>query len=181
MQYYLNSDNNIVIKRHIIIMFYPIAKFIFSLILIFFLYFISVYFLPNNEDNYLWNSIKTIDFLFILILLNYSFFSLISAIISYYNNIIVIGKDNIILIKCSLFLQNDIEVIDSYRIVKVDSFSHGILANAFWYGEVIIEQQKNEVKTLHYIPNTFNILNIIKKQREKILSEWQSKENFKSN
>lgn len=127
------------------------------------------------------NSIKNINFVFILILLNYSFFSFILSIISYHNNIIVIGKDNIILLKCSLFLKNDIEVIYSYRIVKVDSFSHGILANAFSYGDVIIEQQKNEVRTLHYIPDTYNILNIIKKQREKILAESQSKENFKPN
>lgn len=124
MQYYLNSDNNIIIKRHIIILFYPFAKFIFVLILTGFLYFISISFFPEAQDNSLWDYIKRLDFLFILILLNYAFFSVISAIISYYNNIIVIGKDNIIQIKCSLFLQNDIEVIDSYRIVKVDSFCH---------------------------------------------------------
>lgn len=181
MKYYFNSDNNIIIKRHIIILFYPFAKFAFALILILFLYFISITFLPNSWDNVIWNYIKTIDFVFILILLNYSFFSLIFAIISYYNNIIIIWKDNIIQIKCTLFLQNDIEVIDSYRIVKVDSFSHGIIANTLWYGEIIIEQQKNEVKTFHFIPNTYNVLNIIKKQRENILSEPQWKEFYKSN
>lgn len=181
MQYYLNSDNNIIIKRHIIILFYPFSKFVFWMVLIFFLYFISINFLPPAEDNTVWDFIKTIDFLFIFILLNYSFFSLISSIISYYNNIVIIGKDNIILVKCSLFLQNDIEVIDCYRIVKVDSFSRWIIANALWYGEVIIEQQKNEVKRFHFIPQPYKLLSIIKKQRETILSDQQWKDIFKWN
>jgi hypothetical protein len=63
-------------------------------------------------------------------------------------------------------LQDDVEVIDSYRIGKVDSYSRWVFANLLWYGDIIIELWEKEVRTLHFISQPYIFLEIIKSQRQ---------------
>jgi hypothetical protein len=76
-----------------------------------------------------------------------------------------------------LILQDDVEVIDAYRIVKVDSYARGFFPNLFEYWDIIIEQQKNEVRTLHFIPNPYKFLEIMKQQRQNLLKEKEMMKN----
>jgi hypothetical protein len=40
-----------------------------------------------------------------------------------YNEMMIIHNDQIIMIKASLILMDDIEIIDAYRLMKIDSFA----------------------------------------------------------
>ena len=95
-------------------------KFIFLIGLSFFLYWISFKAIQAYPDiPYL----NVIFFIFVFGTLNYAFISLILSFIYYYFDLIVIYKDQIVMIKCSLFLRDDIEIVDAYRIMKVDGYS----------------------------------------------------------
>ena len=72
-------------------------------------------------------------------------------------------------------MRDDIEVIDSYRIVKVDGFSRGFFANVLWYWNLVIEQQRNDVRLFHFVPLPYKILLIIKQQREEVLADRKRK------
>jgi len=147
-------------------------KFIFLILLSFFLYWISLKVVAANPDiEYL----NIIFFLFIFGTLNYAFISLISSVIYYYYDLIVVYQDQIVMIKCSLILQDDIEIVDAYRIVKVDWYSRGIFANILWYWNLIIEQQKDDVRIFHFVPKPYKILLILKKQRDAVLEERKKK------
>ena len=92
----------------------------FLLTLSFFLYWLALNFVGIlDEIPY----VRVILFLFVFLTLNYAFISFILYLIYYSYNLIVIFKDQIVLIKCSLLLRDDLEIVDAYRIVKVDGFS----------------------------------------------------------
>lgn len=147
-------------------------KFVFLIGLSFFLYWLSFKVIASYPDiPYL----NVIFFLFVFWTLNYAFISLILSFIYYYFDLIVIYKDQIVMIKCSLILRDDIEIVDAYRVMKVDWYSRGFFANIFWYGNLIIEQQKDDVRIFHFVPKPYKILLIIKKQRDAVLEERKKK------
>ncbi len=176
MAYYTFWKNHIVIKKHLVIPFLRIAKCIFFLFIVGFLYFLSAFIIKHLWDSAL-KSMKYIIFFFIFALLNYAIFKLILWLIHYFNNIIIVSKDSLVILHCSLILQDDVEVIDAYRIVKVDSYARGFFPNLLGYGDIIIEQQKNEVRTLHFIPNPYKFLEIMKQQRQNLLKDKEVGQN----
>lgn len=46
--------------------------------------------------------------------------------------------------------------------MKIDVECHGLLANIFGYGHLIMEQQKDEVRTIHFIPKPYKIWQILR-------------------
>ncbi len=174
MVYYTRGKSHIVVKKHILIPLIKILKCCFLLIIAFFLYFISSSIVPHMGESIVW-SVKYSSFFFIFALINYAIFKLILWFIQYYNNIIIVSKDSLVILHCSLILQDDVEVVDSYRIVKVDSYSRWFFANLLGYGDIIIEQHKNEVRTFHFIPNPYKFLEIMKHQRQELLKEKEMK------
>ena len=82
----------------------------------------------------------------------------------YYNKLFIIAKDRIILIEGSLILQEDTEVMDLSKVMKVDVSCHGFFANVFNFGSLTIEQQKNEVRIIHFVPDPYHILRIIREK-----------------
>lgn len=147
-------------------------KFIFLIWLSFFLYWLSFKVIQTYPDiQYL----NVIFFIFVFGTLNYAFISLILSCIYYYFDLIVIYKDQIVMIKCSLILRDDIEIVDAYRIMKVDGYSRWLWANIFWYWNLIIEQQKDDVRVFHFIPKPYKLLLIIKKQRDAVLADRRKK------
>ena len=170
--HYSTRDWYTIIKRHYILLFFRLAKFGFLLLLVGLLYWFSLWFLSNYEDL---PFMRYLFFTFLFLLLNYAFFSLILSLIRYYFNLIVIYKDQIVFIHCTLLFRDDIEVFDSYRIMKVDGYARWFFANVLWFWTLVIEQQKNDVRLFHFIPKPYRILLIIKKQRESVLAERQKK------
>jgi len=170
----INNDCNCsIIKKHFILLLFSILKFIFFLLLSYIIYYIYILMSINIIESNLY--IKYILFFAIFIILNYSFVKFILDIIEYNNNLIIIQKDHIIILKASLILQDDIEIIDSYRVMKVDAFCHWIIANIIWYWNLIIEQQKDDVRVFHFIPTPFKVLKILREQKKNVLDERKKK------
>ncbi len=65
----------------------------------------------------------------IFLLINYSFLQLAIGIIKYYNNLVIIVRDKFIIVHSSLILQEDLEIMDLSKVMKVDVSVHGLLAN----------------------------------------------------
>ena len=160
---YENSGEHIIVERHFILIF---IKFLKSFIYSFFALIVYFIFLKFNNliDWHEWLNI--ILFVFMFVLINYSFFKFITYLIIYINNVIVLHKDQFFIIKSSLILKDDIENIDIYKIIKVDSFSHWFFSNVLWYWDFVIEQQKSEVRTFHYIANPHRLMKLFEEQRE---------------
>jgi hypothetical protein len=177
VHYIKKYENYIIIRRHFILLLFKIAKFIFLLITSFFLYWLQFkYWAIISADI---TSINYIVFGLCFMLLNYAFIWFIVYIIEYLNKLIIITNEEIIIIRSTLLLKDDIEVLDLYRVMSIDSFSHWLFANIFDYWVVIIEQQQAEnienIKRLYFIPNPQKFISLIKEKKIKIVAERKNR------
>lgn len=175
-----------IIRRHIISMFYKFFKFGFLFLFTVFLYFIITFYIEDlhrgmeishyysDDIHHTWHT-EIISFLVIFSILNYAFFCLIFDFVKYSYNLIIIYDDQIIMIKWSLLKHDRIEIIDSFKVVKVDAFLNWIFANILRFWNLVLELQKNEVKVFNFIPRPYEMLMIIKKQRENVLNDRRKK------
>jgi hypothetical protein len=97
----------------------------------------------------------------LLISVNYIFLQIILYGIEYYGKMMLITDTEVILIFTSFLLVDDIEFMDMKSILKVDVERHGILANIFDYGHLLLEQ-RNEIRTVHYVPYPHSLYQAIK-------------------
>lgn len=67
--------------------------------------------------------VNYIFFPLVFVLVNYSFFKFIFGAIEYFNYLFIIHNDQIFIINSSLIMRNDIEVVDAFKIVKLDAYS----------------------------------------------------------
>jgi hypothetical protein len=178
MVHYIEKyENYIIIRRHFILLLFKIAKFIFLIIISFFLYWLLFkYWAIISVDI---TSINYIVFAFCFILLNYAFLWFIVYVIEYMNKLIIITNEEIIFIRSTLLLKDDIEILDIYRVMSIDSVSHWLIANIFNYWVVIIEQQQAEnienIKKLYFIPNPQKFISLIKEKKLKIIEERKNR------
>jgi len=170
-------DNYIIIRRHFILLFFKLAKFVFLLIISLFLYWLFLKYWKIISTDL--KSINYIVFAFCFILLNYAFLGLTIYLIEYLNKLIIITDEEIIFIRSTLILKDDIEVLDLYRVMSIDSFSHWLIANIFNYWIVVIEQQQAEnienIKRLYFISSPFEFISLIKEKKQKILEERKNR------
>lgn len=168
---YFSVNWHCIIKKHPILALVFIIKFIFIIIVAIILSYISLAY-----KSVLWNEIVLyILFPIIFLLINYSFFKLILSLIEYNNYLFIIDKEQIFVINSSLFLRNDIEVIDAFKIIKIDAFSRWLLANLFWYWKIVIELQTKEERFFRFMPKPFLLLEKLKKQKNDLLEERKTK------
>lgn len=166
MTYIIKSDW-IIIRKHWIIILYKYIKLSVFLSLAFIFYYIGL-----KYRSVIWNDIIYYIFLpSILVLINYAFIKLILYYVRFYNNLLVIKNWQLIMIKSSLLFLDDIEFIDISKITKVDIFSKWFIPNIVWYWNLIVEQQRDQVKTFHFIPDVHKALHIIKGEKEKIIKK----------
>lgn len=100
----------------------------------------------------------------VLALANYSILQFALGMVRYYNKLVIIVRDRIIIVTSSLFLQEDIEILELSKVMKIDVECHGLLQNMLNYGALIIEQQKNDVRIMHLVPDPFMVLRIIREK-----------------
>jgi len=60
--------------------------------------------------------------------------------------------------------REDLEIMDLAKVMKIDVECHGLLANMFGYGHIIMEQQKDEVRRIHFIPKPFKVWQILRER-----------------
>ncbi len=166
MGYYQNQES-LAITKHYLMAYVSVAKFVFFLLLSCLFYYIGIQFWEELGNEFVTYIIFPLSFFF----LNYGFLKLMLGWIEYYNYLFIIKDDQIFVINCSLILKDDIEIIDSFKIIKVDSFGRGLMANIFHYGTVVIELQSREVRSFRFMPDPFRLVRELQKQRDMILSE----------
>lgn len=157
----LAEENYTIVTRHFINLLYLVAKFLF-LIIIAGILFVSLLVYKQNLNKETSDIISYVFFPVIFLLTNYSFIQLILGIIRYYNRLVIIVRDKFIILNSSLILQEDLEIMDLSKVMKVDVECHGLLASIFGYGHLIMEQQKDEVRTIHFIPQPYKVWQILR-------------------
>jgi hypothetical protein len=164
MTYYYETDNCIVVRRHFFLLLFRLFKFLFFIIVSGVLFFITF----RYRDVLQPIGCDWLLFAIAFILLHYAFFRFISEFIRHYNRLIVIHVDSIIILNASLMLKDDIEILDARKLIKIDKMSHGIISNFMGFGNIIIEQQNNDLRIFHYIPQIDKFLDACHRQREHI-------------
>ncbi len=166
---FFEEKEYVIITKHYIIAIIWIIKLIFFIFIVMFLtYFCYKY------KNIIWYDIVTYFMLpIILFILNFAFFRLILWFIFYYNNFILFLKNKIIILKSSLFLIDNLEIINIAKVTKIDVKMHGILKAILKYWDIIIEQQRDEVRILRFIPNPYKALRILSETSSYIDKEWK--------
>ncbi len=155
----IENDSTIVTK-HPIYLFYLLAKGV--LLLGIALGIGAVFTLYRNDVPE--GLVRYFVFPAVLVLANYALLQLALGIVRYYNKLLVVIRDRIVLITSSLFLQEDIEILELGKVMKIDVECHGLLPNFLNYGALIIEQQKNDVRVLHFIPDPYTVVRIIREK-----------------
>lgn len=166
-----DKKNYTIVRRHFITIFAKIVKAVFFLIIALILYYFTMSFKTN-----LWVDITHYVLLpIILILTIYWFIKIIFAFWENNNEILIIYNDQIIIIKASLILMDDIEVIDAYRLMKIDSYAEWFWANLLGYWNIVLEQQKDNVRIFHFVAKPYKILALLKDQRNKVVDDRRKK------
>jgi hypothetical protein len=70
--------------------------------------------------------------------------------------------------------------MDLGKVMKIDVEVHGLLSNLLGYGHLIMEQQKDEVRTIHFIPQPYKIWQILRENTTYINQWWQEIRFFKT-
>ncbi|NDK19963.1 hypothetical protein GW819_03920 [Candidatus Gracilibacteria bacterium] len=157
----LAEENYTIITRHFIYFLYLVTKFLF-LIIIAGVLFLSLLIYKNDFSEPTSDIVGYVFFPVIFLLVNYGFIQLILGIIRYYNHLVIIVRNKLIIINNSLILQEDLEIMDLGKVMKIDVEVHGLFPSIFGYGHLIMEQQKDEVKTIHFIPKPYKVYQILR-------------------
>lgn len=148
-------------------MFFRYLKFSFYLIIAFVFYFIAVRFWYILGDDFTHYIILPLSF----IILNYAFIKLILYYIWYYNNLLIFHDSVIIVIKSTLLDTDNVEIIDLHKITKIDAYADWVIANIFWYGTLVIEQQRDTVREFWYVPKPYKAIWLLNDVKEKSLEK----------
>lgn len=142
----------------------------FVLVWFLFLYFAVVFW------DKLWDEIKHIFlFPFIFILINYAFIRLLLWFIKFYNDLLVINDWELIVIKSSLLFKDNIEFIDINKITKLDTYCRWLIPNVLWFWILVAEQQRDEVREFHYVPEPFKALQIINEEKQQTIEDMKKR------
>lgn len=147
-----NEKYNLHFKMHKITIIHFLLKFSF-IILIWLLLLIVCYF--YNENMQIHKYILVPSTLFVM---HIAFSSLILNYINYFNSLVIVSNDKIMIINSTLFFQDDIQVIDISKITKLNVIKQWLFTNIFNYWKICIEQQKDESTNLLFVPDPYNII-----------------------
>lgn len=150
---YYEKNGYILVKRHWIVMLFNYLEFIFFNSTAFFLYYICIKF----QKNMTYELINYVFFPVIFLLINFAFFKLAFELIRYFNNLIILNKNNLIVIKTSLIDTDNVEIIDIHKITKIDTSIKWIFSNIFSYGDLILEQNRARTRIFNHIYKPYRI------------------------
>lgn len=168
---YREQDGNIIVRKHWGLLFLYLIKFIFILLFAVVLSFIGVFYKEALGDELVLYLILPL----VLALVNYSFLKLILALIEFYNYLFIISWDQIFVINASLIMRNDIEIIDAFKIIKLDAYSRWFISNVLSYGRITIELQTKEERIFRFMPHPYKLLKHLQEQREQVLENRKKK------
>lgn len=156
----VTENNYTIVTRHFINLLYTVSKFLFIIIIAAGLCIILIFY----KETFGREMVLYVLFPAAFLLVNYGFVQLILGVIRYYNRLVVIVRDKFIIINSSLMLQEDFEIMDLSKVMKIDVRIHGIFASLLNYGDLVIEQQKDEVRVIHTIPTPYKVWETIREK-----------------
>lgn len=137
-------------------------KAFFFLLLAFLIYYFSIKYQSN-----LWEElVYYLLFPIIFIILNYAFIKMILYYIRYYNNLIILIKDQIIFVRTTLIKEDNVEVIEVDKITKMDTKMEWIISNILSIGSLIVEQNRDRITENKYILKPYRIINYLKQMKK---------------
>lgn len=166
MNYY-TKGNLVIIRKHILLLLFRSLKVVMYLLVAWLLYWLTI----KYKDEFWPDLIHYIILPTILIIVNFGFLKLILYVIQHYNNLLIFHDDHLVVIKSSFILVDDIEILDVYKVTKIDTYSRWIMSNLFWYGTVIVEQTRNEVRQFSFIPDPKRTLWLFREQKSRIIEQ----------
>jgi hypothetical protein len=147
-------------------MFFRCIKFVIFLSIA-----VAFYVAVFKSYDVLWGDIiKYLIFPIILIMLNYAFLKLILYIIAYYSNLVIFYDNKVILLRTTLLKVNYVEVISLDKVTKFDIYVHWIISNLMWFWTLVIEQNRESVRKLNFVPNPHKAVRILSKMRKKAIA-----------
>ncbi len=161
MSYFKTYWEYTIIKRHFFLLSFSIVKFIWLSTIAFILCYIASK-ITTDQNNF-----STILYVIWILLLNYWFLRVVLGLIRYYNNLLIICPKQVILIKSTLLFKDEIQSLDTFKIMKLDSICDGLISNISWYGKLVIEQQNDELITLNFIPKPTEVISLITQKKHK--------------
>lgn len=169
---YYSGDWYTIIKKHFVLVILLFLKSIFILLISFFIFLVSLKIMETSSHDLT----AYLFFPLVFFLVNYSIIKLILWLIEHYNYLFIIKNDQIFVINCSFILRDDIEVIDSFKIIKVDSFSRWFFSNIIWYWTIIIELQwHEETRSFTFMPKPYKLIKKLEEQRNMVLTDRKKK------
>lgn len=171
MASYINKPWCTVVSKHKILMILAILKFAYFILIAYIICFVFL-----SYENVLAEWFKY--FLFFPVIYSivvYSFFKLALSLIEYFYSFVILSWDNLYIIRATLVLRDEIEVIDSLKIIEIDSHARWLVQNIFWFWTIRVELQTREELNIRFVPKPYILLKQIKKQREEILEERKKK------
>lgn len=163
MMYFSKYDYTI-IRRHWIILLFKYLKFFLFIFFSFVLYYLSIRFMDS-----VWHElIHFLIFPIIFILINYAFIKLVLWYIKFYNDLLVIHDWHLIVIKSSLLFKDDIEFIDLNKITKLDTYCRWLIPNMLSFWNLVIEQQRDELREFHFVPSPFKALKLLQDEKLRV-------------
>jgi hypothetical protein len=145
-------------------------KFLLFLSIALILYYVSTHFIDTAWEEF----VHYFMFPLIFFLVNYAFIKLILWYIKFYNDLLVISNWHLIVIKSSLIWMDNIEFIDINKITKLDTYCNGIISNFMWFGNLVAEQQRDELRTFHFVPKPFKALKLLNEEKQRVLDEMKN-------
>ena len=168
---YFSKDSYTIVSKHFVFLFFSIIKFIYLLLIaVFIIYLFKTFW--HNTDN---STAKLILFLFVYIIIFYSFINFGLWLVVFYNSLFILNNDQVYIINSSLFIRDEIEIIDVLKIIEVDKSSKWIFANLLWFWTIKIELQTKEERIFKYIPHPYKLLNKLKHQKERAVEDRKKK------
>jgi len=163
MKNYHEINWYILIKRNLLLLIVRIIKSLFFLLIVWIIFYFSNKYIDWLKEI---DWLRYLSFIVVFALLNYAFVNLISSLVEYYNDLIILHDDQIIILKSSLVLKDDMEIIDIHKVQKIDWFKRWIFQNLLGYGNIVIEQQKDDVRVFHFISKPHAILSLLRQQKD---------------
>lgn len=142
---------------------------------IFLLITLAFYVIAFKFGSVLWEElVKYLIFPITFFMLNYAFFKLIVYIIAYYNSIIIFYDYKIFVVKSTLITVDYVEVIDMDKVTKFDTYINWIIGNLLWFWTLVVEQQRDKVRELRFVPDSHKAVRILTRTKKNLLEEeWQ--------
>ncbi len=169
MKYY-EKDGYILVRKHWIITLFNYSKFFFFLWISFLLVYIALRFQES-----LWYELVTfVIFPVVFVFINYAFLKLILENIRYFNDLLILKENSVIVIKTSLIDTDNVEIIDLDKITKIDTTMTWIIPNLLAYWDLVLEQFKDRTRIFHHIYKPYRLANLIKEAKSSYEKEKNS-------